>query len=181
MAAMEELKLEGGAIEEPKPAEAGATSHSPLYIVRPDQPPTKLNKTVGVLRTMLPLALKILPLLDGQIGTVVSNLIGPQTAARQDAHTLLPLREGLAQLEKQHIELRTQVAGQSTAVKQIDEQLATVRNLAVETAEVQQNLMVSLRKMRRNMNIVAIVGLVLLAAVVALNVVLIVHIRRVSP
>ncbi len=178
---MEELKPEGGATEEPKPAEAGATSRSPLHIVRPGQPPTKLNKTVGVLRTMLPLALKILPLLDGQIGTVVSNLIGPQATPRQAAHTLLPLQEGLAQLEKQHIELRAQVAEQSTALKQIDEQLETLRNLTEETAEVQRNLSASLKKMRRKVNMIAIAGLVLLAAVVALNVVLIVHIRRVFP
>jgi hypothetical protein len=181
MAAMEELKPEGGATEELRPAEAGATSRSPLHIVRPIQPTTKLNKAVGALRTMLPLALKILPLLDGQIGTVVSNLIGPQATPRQAAHTLLPLQEGLAQLEKQHIELRTQVAEQSAVLKQIDEQLETVRDLTAETAEVQRNLTASLEKMRRKVNVVAIVGFVLLATVVALNVVLIVHIRRVLP
>jgi hypothetical protein len=178
---MEELKPEGGATEAPKPAEAGATSRSPLHIVRPVQPATKLDKTVGVLRTMLPLALKILPLLDGQIGTVVSNLIGPQTAPRQDARTLLPLQDGLVQLEKQHNELRTQVAEQGAVLKHIDEQLEAVRNLTAEAAEAHQNLTAGLKKMRRNMFIVAIGGFVLLTAVITLNVVFWIHLRRSIP
>jgi hypothetical protein len=181
MGAMEELKPEGGATDELRPAEAGATPRGPLHIVRPVQQPTKINKTVGVLRTMLPLALKILPLLDGQIGTVVSNLIGPQATPRQVAHTLLPLQEGLAQLERQHLELRAELGEQSAALKQVDEQLQTVRNLTEETAGVQRNLTADLKKMRRNVNLIAIFGLVLLAAVAALNVVILVHIRRFLP
>jgi len=56
-----------------------------------------------------------------------------------------------------------------------------VRKLAEETAEEQQNLASILSKMRRRVSLFAIAGLVLLAAVVTLNVVLFVHIRRVLP
>ncbi len=178
---MEELKPEGVATEEPGPVDAGRTTRRPLEIVRPVQRKSTLEKTVGVLRTILPLAQKVLPLIDGQIGTVVSNLIGPQTAPRQVAQTLLPLQEGLAQLEKQHVELRAQVAGQNAALKQIDEQIETVRSLTEETAKEQRNMAENVEKMRRRVNTVAIVGLVLLGAVVALNVVLYVHIRQVVP
>ncbi|MGP8253719.1 MAG: hypothetical protein ACLQHF_16945 [Terracidiphilus sp.] len=178
---MEELRPVGVAIEKPKPENAGTTPRRPVQIVRPVEQPSTLEKTVGVLRTILPLAQKFLPLIDGQIGTVVSNLIGPQTSPRQVAQTVLPLQEGLAQLEKQHVELRTQVAGQSAALKLMDEQLETVMRLAEEAAEEQRNLTASLEKMRRKVNLVAIAGLVLLAAVATLNVVLFVHIRRIIP
>src|SRR5271157_1630168 len=120
---MEELRPEGVATEETKAEEATTKPRGPFEIVRPVRRPSTLDKTVGVLRTILPIAQKLLPLLDGQIGTVVSNLIGPQAAPRQFAQTMLPLQEGLAQLEKQHIELRAQVAGQGAALKQIDEQI----------------------------------------------------------
>jgi hypothetical protein len=133
---------------------------------------------MGVLRTILPIAQKVLPLIDGQIGTVVSNFLGPQASPRQVAQTLLPLQEGLAQLEKQHMELRAVVAGQSAAFKQIDEQLETVKKLVVETSQGQRKLAEGLEKMRRKVNTAEIAGLVLLAVVVALNVVLFVQFRR---
>jgi hypothetical protein len=176
---MEELRPEGVAIEEPKPGGAATKPRSPGQIAHPAPHPSTLEKTVGVLRTMLPLAQKFLPLLDGQIGTVVSNLIGPQSSPRQVAQTLLPLQEGLAHLERQHVELRAQVAGQSAALKQMDEQIETVRKLAADTAEEQRNLMERLERMGRKVNLVAVAGLVLLAAAVALDVVLYVHILRI--
>jgi hypothetical protein len=181
MKGMEELRPEAVATEEPKPEGAATKPRSPGQIVRPVQHPSTLEKTVGVLRTILPLAQKFLPLLDGQIGTVVSNLIGPQSSPRQVAQTLLPLQEGLAHLEKQHVELRAQVAGQRAALKQIDEQIETVRKLTEDTAEEQRNLADNLEMMRRKVNLVAVAGLVLLAAVVTLNVVLFVHMRRIFP
>ncbi len=178
---MEELKPEGEATGEPKAVDARTTPRRPIEIARPVLHPSKMEKTVGALRTIVPLALKFLPLLDGQIGTVVSNLIGPQATPRQVAHTLLPLQEGLAQLEKQQVDLRAQVAEQSTTLKQIDDQLETVRDLTLKTAEVQQNLTASMEKMGRKLNLAVIAGLVLLAAAIALNVLLFVHIRRVTP
>ena len=178
---MEELRPEGVATEEPKPEGAATKPRSTGQIVRPVQHLSKLEKTVGVLRSMLPLAQKFLPLLDGQIGTVVSNLIGPQNSPRQVAQTLLPLQEGLAHLERQHIELRAQVAGHSAALKQIDEQIEMVRKLTEDTAEEQRILTERLEKMRRKVNLIAVAGLVLLAALVTLNVILFVHMQRIFP
>lgn len=178
---MEELSSVGVASEEPKTESAGTASNKPLEITRPVHRLTRLEKTVGVLRMILPIAQKCLPLLDGQIGTAVSNLIGPQSSPRQVANALLPLQQGLAQLEKQHIELRAQVSGQNAALNQIQEQLEAVKNLAEETAEQQRILTERLEKLGRKVNVVAIAGPVLLAAVVALNVVLFVHIRRILP
>ena len=178
---MEELKPEEVATQEPKIEEAATAPPRPVGIARPVHHLTAMEKTVGVLRAILPIAQKFLPLLDGQVGTVVSNLIGPQNSPRQVANALLPLHEGLAQLEKQHIELRAQVAGQNAALRQIEEQIETERNLAEETAAEQEELAGILSKMRRRVNLFAVAGLVLLAAVVTLNVLLLVHIRRVLP
>jgi hypothetical protein len=178
---MEELKAEGVATEEPRADHPGIKSLGPVEILRPVHRPSRLEKTVGVLRAMLPLAQKFLPLLDGQYGTVVSNLISPQSTPRQVAQTLLPLQEGLAQLEKQHVELRTQVAGQSAALKQINEQVEAAKNLIEETVEGQRNLTDRLERIRRKVSIVAIAGLVVLAGLVTLNVVLFMHLRRIFP
>jgi hypothetical protein len=178
---MEELKPERVATKEPVVEITGSKPGGPVAVLRPVQKHSKLEKTVGVLKAMLPIAQKILPLLDGQIGTAVSNLIGPQALPRQFAQTLLPLHEGLAQLEKQHIELRAQLAGQSAALKQVDEQIEAIRKLTEETADEQQNLKAELAKMRRKINIIALAGLLLLTAAVTLNVVLWVHIRRMLP
>ena len=176
---MEEPRPEGAATKEPKPENAGRTPRSPGQVLRPAQQTSRMEKTVSVLRTILPHALKFLPLLDGQVGTVVSNLIGPQSSPRQVAQTLSPLQEGLAQLEEQHMQLRTQIAGQGAALKQIDEQLDTVRKLAEKTAEEQRNLTASLDKVRRRVNGVAIAAVLLLAVLVAVGVVVFVRIQRI--
>jgi len=178
---MEDLRPEEFATEAPKTGEAGTPPRRPMEIARPVHHQSAMEKTVGVLRAILPIAQKFLPLLDGQVGTVVSNLIGPQNSPRQVANALLPLHEGLAQLEKQHIELRAQVAGQSAALRQMAEEIETVRKQIEETAAEQQALAGILSKMRRRMNLFAVAGLVLLVALVALNVVLLLHLRRVLP
>jgi hypothetical protein len=178
---MEELKPEEVATGEPKVEGAGTVPRRPVEIARPVHHLSAMEKTVGVLRTILPIAQKFLPLLDGQIGTVVSNLIGPQNSPRQVANALLPLHEGLAQLEKQHIELRARIAGQDAALREIEEQIKTVRELAEETAAEQRGLTAIVSKMRRRVNLVVVAGLVLLAALVTLNVLLFVHIRGILP
>jgi hypothetical protein len=175
---MVEPGAEGDVNGKPRPAEARPEPQGQAEILRPGHHLSAFEKTMGVLRTILPIAQKVLPLIDGQIGTVVSNFLGPQASPRQVAQTLLPLQEGLAQLEKQHMELRAVVAGQSAAFKQIDEQLETVKKLVVETSQGQRKLAEGLEKMRRKVNTAEIAGLVLLAVMVALNVVLFVQFRR---
>jgi hypothetical protein len=177
---MVEPGSEGDVNGKARPAEARTEPRGSGEILRPGQHLSAFEKTMGVLRTILPIAQKVLPLIDGQIGTVVSNFLGPQASPRQVAQTLLQLQEGLAQLEKQHMELRAAVAGQIGAFKQIDERLEAVRKLTEETAERQRKLAESLEKTRRKVNVAEIAGLVLLTAVVALNVVLFVQMRRMS-
>ncbi|HUB51746.1 MAG TPA: hypothetical protein VL986_06345 [Terracidiphilus sp.] len=157
--------------------EARTEPRASAAIVSPVRRLSALEKTVGVLRAILPVAQKVLPLIDGQIGTVVSNLMGPQISPRQITQTLLPLQEGLAQLEKRHIELRALVAGQAGAFKEIDEQLKTLKKLAEETAEKQRKTAEDVEKMRHRLTAIAIGGLLLLAALAAFDGVLFVHLR----
>jgi len=173
---MEELRP-AGVVEEGAET-AGANAHLAQIVPAPHHSST-LDKLMGVVRTALPIAQKVLPLIDGQVATVVSNLLGPPVSSRQAAQSLRPLQEGLEQLEQQHLELRSRVAGQGEMLKQIDEQLEAVRTLAQETAEEQQNLAEATEKMRRKVNFVAIAGLVLVAVALALNVFLVVQVRRV--
>ena len=177
---MVEPEAEGDVNGKPRPVEARTEPRGPTEILRPGHHLSAFEKTMGVLRAILPIAQKVLPLIDGQIGTVVSNFLGPQASPRQVAQTLLQLQEGLAQLERQHMELRAAVAGQSGAFKLIDEQLETIRKLTEETAERQRSLAEGLERMRRKVNVAEIAGLILLAAVVALNVVLFVQMRRIG-
>jgi hypothetical protein len=178
---MEERISDATAKEDPKTAEGKSGLGERAQIARPAPHGSALGKTMGILRTILPIAQKVLPLIDGQIGTVVSNLIASQASPREVAKTLLPLEDGLAQLKKQHIELRTHVAGQSAALKQIGEQIEVVRKLTEEATEKQRNLAKGLEKIRRRVNAVALAGLVSLVVLVTLNVVVLVHLRRVLP
>ena len=175
----EELRPEELDTPEPVHREAKEEPLAPAQLIPAPRPVSAFGKAMGVLRTVVPLAQKLLPLLDGQVGTAVSNLIGPQVTPRQMAQALGQLQDGLAQLEQQHVELRTHVAGQTAALKAIDAQIEEVRQLAEETASAQRAANESLQRMSRKVNLMAIAGLLLLAGVVALNVILFVSIRRV--
>ncbi len=175
---MEELRP-AGVVEERHGAGTARGNSRPAGMVPARHPLTTLEKLMSVVRAALPIAHKMLPLLDGQVGTAVSNLLGPSVLSRQAAQTLGPLQEGLAQLEQQHLELRLQMAGQGEALRQIDEQLGVVQKLAEETAEEQRNLAETIEKMRRKVNFVAIAGTILVVAALALNVFLAIQVRRV--
>jgi len=175
---MDELKPEVVASEKTGPNTAGTAPRRPLEMVRPVHKLTKLEKTVNALRAMLPIAQKVLPLLDGQIGTVVSNFIGPQATPRQVTQSLLPLQQELAQFEKQYVELSAQVTDQTEALGRLYEQLESLRKLVEETVESQQVLRAETERLRRNIKLVAIVGLFLLVVVSATGAALFVHISR---
>src|ERR1700734_2547859 len=89
-----------------------------------------VQRAVNAFRSLMPIVQKILPLLDGNIGTAVANLIPPRPHVQQAPPPkvdLAPLEEGLAKLQTQHVGLREQVVEQNSALKRVEDQLEMVR------------------------------------------------------
>jgi hypothetical protein len=138
---------------------------------------------MGVVRMAVPFFQKIAPLLDGNIGTAVSNILTPhpQPVQPHPPVDLEPLENGLADLRTQHRDLRIQIGEQNTSLKRVEDQLEMVREATDRNTLEQQELLEDLKTVGNKVNAFALFALTLLAASIFINVILYLHIRRVLP
>jgi hypothetical protein len=150
----------------------------------PIEVPSGVQRAVSALRAALPFVQRILPLLDGNIGTAVSNILAPHHHAPTPPPPLVnlaPIEDGLAQLQSEQRELREQVVEQNSSLKRVEDQLEMVREATDRNTLEQQELMEDLKVVGNKVNVFALVALALLAVSVIVNVVLYLHILKVLP
>jgi hypothetical protein len=142
-----------------------------------------LQRAVSALRAALPFVQRILPLLDGNVGTAVSNILTPHphTPPSSPPVNLEPIEDGLAELQTQHLDLRNQIAEQNTSLKRVEDQLELVREATDRNTLEQQELLEDLKGVGNKVNRFALIALALLAVSILLNLVLYLHIQRVLP
>jgi hypothetical protein len=141
-----------------------------------------MDRALGALRHVLPLVQRVLPLLDGNIGTAVSNILSPHSnAPTPPPVNLAPIQDGLADLRVQHRVLRDQVAEQNSSLKRVGDQLQQVREATDRNTLEQQELLQDLKSVGNKVNIFAFIALALLGISVVLNVVLYLQIRHMIP
>ena len=147
--------------------------------------PARLQRTVAVLRVALPFVQRILPLLDGHIGTTVSNFLAPYQptppAPALPPVDLTPIEDTLAEFRTQHHELHDQVVEQNASLGRIDNQLEMVREATGRNTRELQELIEELKGVSNKINFVALVALGLLAVSVATDLVLYLRILKVLP
>jgi len=146
-----------------------------------------MDRAMSALRVALPFVQRLLPLLDGNIGTVVSNLLNQHPVAPQQHQPLPPpvdlepIESGLAEIRTQHRDLRTQMVEQNSSLKRVEDQLEMVREATDRNTLEQQELLEDLKTVGNKVNVFALFALLLLATSVLLNVILFLHIKRVLP
>jgi hypothetical protein len=148
-----------------------------------EQLPSGVQRFISGVRATLPFIQRILPLLDGNIGTAVSNLIAPPAhrLAPPPPVDLAPIEQGISSLQAQQHELRTQVADQNTSLKRVEDQLEMVREATDRNTLEQQELLEDLKGIGNKVNIFAMIAILLLVVSVMVNVILYLHIKRVLP
>jgi hypothetical protein len=161
----------------------GRALASPPAAAAPPAQPSSLQRAVNALRVVLPIVQRILPLLDGNIATTVSNILAPHPhpAPPPPPVNLAPIEEGLAELQTQHRELRDQVVEQNSSLKRVEDQLEMVREATDRNTLEQQELLEDLKSVGNKVNVVAVIALGLLVITILLNLVLYMHIQRVLP
>ncbi|MGB7547645.1 MAG: hypothetical protein WBM14_07845 [Terracidiphilus sp.] len=155
-----------------RPPTPGRALARPLQPTSPAGPPSGFQRAMGIMRGVLPLAQKILPLLDGNIASVVSNILGPPPVAQASRVDLAPIEDTLKKMRMEQLELRGRIVEQNTSLKRVADQLEMVKEATDRNTLEQQELMEDLRKMRRKASVFAWVTLGLLAASLLINVVL---------
>jgi hypothetical protein len=139
---------------------------------------------VKAVRATLPFVQRLLPLLDGNIGTAVSNILSPHPRMPQPPPppvSLLPIEDELAELQSQHRDLCAQFVEQNSSLKRVEEQLVLVREASDRNALEQKELIEDLKGVGNKINWFAFFAFALLAISVVLNLILYFHIKRVLP
>jgi hypothetical protein len=154
--------------------------------IAPLDVPTGVQRAVSAIRAALPFVQRILPLLDGNIGTAVSNLLSPHHRLPPPPPppppvNLAPIEDGLADLQTQQRELRNQVVEQNSSLKRVEDQLEMVREATDRNTLEQQELLEDLKGVGNKLNLFALIAMGLLALSVLLNIILYLHILRVLP
>ena len=94
---------------------------------------------------------------------------------------LVPIEEGIHELQVQHGELRERIIEQNASIKRVEDQLDLVREATDRNTLEQQELFEDLKSVGMKVNVIALVLLVLLIASVTINVLLFMHLNRVLP
>jgi hypothetical protein len=144
---------------------------------------SNVQRTVNAFRAILPLVQRLLPLIDGNIGTAISNLVTNRTQAIQPAPRidLAPIEAKLAELQTQRQTLRDQVSEQTASIKRVEDQLEMVRQATDRNTLEQQELLEDLKTFSNKVKLVSFIGIGILVVGFALNLVLYLHIQRVLP
>ena len=143
-----------------------------------------MQRAVSMLRNALPFVQRLLPLLDGNIATTVSSLLTSrhhpqaQPSAKLD---LVPIEDGLAELQTQHQNLRDQVMEQNTSLKRVEDQLEMVREATDRNTLEQQELLEDLKAFGNKVKFVVVIALLLVALGFVMTLALFLHIQRVLP
>ncbi|MDR3750299.1 MAG: hypothetical protein P4K94_02320 [Terracidiphilus sp.] len=144
--------------------------------------PSSIQRAVSALRLALPFVQRILPLLDGNIASTVSNILSPHPQTPQhSAVNLAHIEDGLTDLQTQHRDLREQMVEQNSSLKRVEDQLEMVREATDRNTLEQQELIEDLKGVGNKVNLLALTALCLLAISIIVNVVLYLHIQRVLP
>ena len=180
----------GGANRPPQPVQGESRRAAPpppgralANSSQTEEQPSSLQRAVSALRFALPFVQRILPLLDGNIATTVSNILSPHPQGHAPAApvNLEPIEDGLAELHAQHHDLRNQMVEQNCSLKRVEDQLEMVREATDRNTLEQQELLEDLKTVGNKVNVFALVALGLLAVSILLNVILYLHIQRVLP
>ncbi len=129
-------------------------------------------------KTALVIAQKMMPLLDGNVVTTVSNLLAPRVVAAASAKELATIESGLKTLNDSHRGLSDRVAEQNSAVKSLADRLDLVKEATDRNTLEQQEMMADARALRKKMVFFAWAGMALLVASVAMNLILLLRMMR---
>jgi hypothetical protein len=168
------------------PAFAGrsAVPRAPSKAIETRAPgrPTGMQRVAGALRVALPFVQRMLPLLDGHVATAVSNVLNPYPPAPpQQPVDLVPIEDGLIDLQKQYRDLRNQFMEQNFWLKRVEDQLKMVAGATEANTQQQQQLAEDIKSVAKRTNVFAYITFTLLAVSILLNVYLFLHLRHAIP
>jgi hypothetical protein len=145
--------------------------------------PSKMQRTMNILRSTLPFVQRLLPLLDGNVGTALSNLAAPQTKPEPPAKKLdlTPLEDSLTELRSQQHSLRLQVIEQNMSLKRVEDHLEMVREATDRNTLEQQELLDDMKAFGKKIKMAVILALILAACSFLVTLAILLHAYKILP
>ena len=127
-------------------------------LARPVPPkPGKLERAVGIARTMLPIVGNLLPLLEGNVAGAAANLIANR---RGEEVNLKPMEDAIAKLQTEQRALTFHTGEQKRVIRRIEDEFAalqeSVQKHAADQAELAEQLMKLAKRTSSFMRLVTI-------------------------
>lgn len=132
-----------------------------------------LQRTVGAIRTVLPLVQTLLPLLDGNVPLALANLLAPRPQPQRA--DLQAVEGSVAKMRADLGQLHDGIATHESTLKRIEEQVETLKDALERSAADRKEVADSLHRVQKRMTTLTVFGLLLLVALIAGNVILLVR------
>lgn len=168
----EEERTKSPAAAPAKPAQTALARPVPPLHKR-----TKLEKAIGVAKTLLPLVGKMLPLLEGNVVGAATNLL----AQRPVEVDLKPLEEAITKLQSDQRALTFHTGEQKRALRRVEDELETLQETVQKNAEVQAEIAEHLAKLAKRaasfnrLIVILLVVLTLFTALLCVRIAYILH------
>lgn len=137
--------------------------------------PSGFQRTAAAVRTVVPLLQKVLPLLDGNVASVVANLIAPSFHA--PAVDLHPLERAVERLHGDLAAALEKDAQQDVALKRVEGQLEGIQEALERASLEQQATAEQLLKARRSSLLFFLICAGFLVISIGLNAALFLYIK----
>lgn len=156
------------------------------------RPASGFQRTASALRTVLPHLLRLLPLLDGNVGSAVSSLLAPPPPPPPaEPVDLEPIEKELAALNAGNGRLQAQLLEQDQHLTGLQGRLETIEESATQAVLWQQELLEELKRVENRVEELSaagkrarglsIIGLGAIGLLIALNVALLLHSLHILP
>jgi hypothetical protein len=150
-------------------------------LARPVPPkPGKLERAVGLAKTMLPLVGNLLPLLEGNVAGAAANLIANRGVQSHQVD-LKPMEEAIAKLQADQRALTFHTGEQKRAIRRIDDEFTalqeSVQKHAADQAELAEQLVKLAKRTSSFMRLVTILLIVsiLFSALLVVRIAYLIH------
>jgi hypothetical protein len=160
-----------------RPASPARSLQKPSQPVAKPEGTSGFNKTMGAIRTVLPLVQRVLPLLDGNVALAVANLLVPRQQG--PAVDLKPIEGALTRMRTEHLELGGKLDEQASSLKRIGDQLDLVKESTERHSLEQKEVTDDLHRLQKKVTVFAWTGLILLAVSIGVNVVLFLRVEHI--
>ena len=144
----------------PKPASPPAST----ALARPMPPkPSKMERAIGIARTVLPIVGKMLPLLEGNVVSAATNLLGHQSMREVD---LKPLEESISRLQSEHRALAFHTTEQKRSLQHLEDEFAALQETVQKNAADQAELIEHVAKLaKRTSSFMRLVTILLVVSI----------------